>query len=113
MNGCRRLSVTRSPKMDSTLASNLLFPSDSQEVIVRTSALLVPPLEQARVPVVPPGVLTVTLAVPGPEIWTVVIVACNSVLLTNVVASPVPLMTTTEAVTNWLPFTVRRTPCCT
>ena len=75
-------------------------------VIVRTRAPLVPPLEQARLPVVPPGVLTVTLAVPGPDIWAVVIVACNSSLLTNVVASAFPLMTTTEAETNWLPFTV-------
>src|SRR5271166_2613163 len=31
----------------------------------------------------------------------------------TVVLSVVPLMTTTEDETNWLPFTVRRKPCCT
>ena len=61
----------------------------------------------------PLGVLTVTLAVPGAEIRAVVIVTCNCWLLMTVVLSVVPLMTTTEDETNWLPFTVRRKPCCT
>jgi hypothetical protein len=71
-------------------------------VIVKTRALLVPPLEQPRSPEVPLGVLTVTLAVPGAEIKTVVIVTCNSSLLTNVVLSVVPLIITTEDGTNWV-----------
>jgi hypothetical protein len=43
----------------------------------------------------------------------VVIVTCNCWLLTTVVLSVVPLMTTTEDETNWLPFTERTRPCCT
>lgn len=81
--------------------------------MVNTRALLVPPLEQPRLPELPLGVLTVTLAVPGAEIVSVVIVTCNCSLLTTVVLSVLPSMTTTEDETNWLPFTVRRKPCCT
>ena len=91
---------------------DLLFPCCSQ-VMVKTRALLVPPLVQPRSPEFPLGVSTVTLAVPRAEIKAVVIVTCNSSLLTTVVLSVVPLMTTTEDETNWLPFTVRRKPCCT
>jgi hypothetical protein len=82
-------------------------------VIVNVRALLVPPLVQPRLPELPLGVLTVTLAVPGAEIVSVVIVTCNCSLLTTVVASVLPSMTTTEDERNWLPFTVRRKPCCT
>jgi hypothetical protein len=81
--------------------------------MVSCSALLVPPLVHPKSPEVPLGVLTVTLAVPGPGITVVVIVACNSTLLVTVVLRVVPLMTTTEDETNWLPFTLRRKPCCT
>jgi hypothetical protein len=81
--------------------------------MVKTRGLLVPPLEQPRVPEVPPGVLTVTLVVPGPEITAVVIVTCNSEVLTSVVVRPFPLMTTDEDETKSLPFTVRTTPFCT
>jgi hypothetical protein len=69
-------------------------------VTVKVRVLLVPPLVQPRLPEVPLGVLTFTLAVPGAEITAVVSVTCNSSLLTNVVLSAVPLITTTEAATN-------------
>ena len=88
-------------------ALNLLY------VMVNVRALLVPPLEQPTLPELPLGVLTVTLAVPGAEIVSVVIVTCNCSLLTTVVLSVLPSITTTEDETNWLPFTVRRKPCCT
>lgn len=68
--------------------------------MVRTRAPLVPPLVQPKSPEFPPGVLTVTLAVPAAEISAVVIVACNWVLLMTRVLSWVPLMTTIEDETN-------------
>jgi len=81
--------------------------------MVRTKALLVPPLVQPRSLEFPLGVLTFTLAVPGAEITAVVIVACNCWLLVASVLSVVPFATTTEDETKWLPFTVSRKPCCT
>ena len=45
--------------------------------MVSCSAVLVPPLVHPRLPEFPLGVLTFTLAVPGPEIKEVVIVTCN------------------------------------
>ncbi len=81
--------------------------------MVRVSALLVPPLVQPRSPEFPLGVLTVTLALPGPEIKSVEIVTCNDWLLTTVVLNVVPLMITTEDDTNSLPVTVSTKPCCT
>ena len=77
------------------------------------SVLLVPPLEQPRSPEFPLGVLTFTVAVPGAEITAVVTVTCNCWLLVARVLIVVPLMTTTEAETNWLPFTIRGRPFCT
>jgi hypothetical protein len=74
--------------------------------MVSVSALLVPPLLQPRLPELPDGVFTVTLALPGPVIKVDVMVAVNCVLLTTVVVSAVPLMTTTEEETNCLPVTV-------
>src|ERR1700752_1731684 len=81
--------------------------------MVRVNALLVPPLVQPRSPELPLGVLTVTFAVPAPEITSVVIVTCNCWLLGTVVLSVLPLMITTEDATKSEPFTVRRNPCCT
>ena len=81
--------------------------------MVSVSALLVPPLVQPRSPELPLGVLTVTLAVPEPEITSVVIVTCNSLLLWTVVVNVLPLMITTEDETKSEPFTVRRNPACT
>jgi len=81
--------------------------------MVRTRALLVPPLVQPAYAEFPLGVLTVTLAVPGAEICVVVIVAVACVLFTTCVASVVPLTTTTEEETNSAPVTVRRNPACT
>jgi hypothetical protein len=46
-------------------------------VMVRVSALLVPPLLQPKSLEFPPGVLIVTLAVPGPMMSAVVSVTCN------------------------------------
>ena len=46
-------------------------------MIVKTRALLVPPLVHPRSPEFPLGVLTFTLAVPAADITAVVIVACN------------------------------------
>jgi len=68
-------------------------------VMVRVRAWLVPPLVQPRSEEFPPGVLMVTVAVPGPEITVSVRVTCNSVLLTTSVVSVVPLMRTTEEAT--------------
>src|ERR1700756_1544732 len=81
--------------------------------MVRVSALLVPPLVQPRSPEFPLGVLTVTLALPGPEIKSVEIVTCNDWAFTTVVFNVVPLMITTVDDTNSLPVTVSRKPCCT
>ena len=69
-------------------------------MIVRTRALLVPPLVQPKSPEFPLVVLTVTLSVPGDEITSSVSVTCNCVLLITRVLSVVPLMTTTEDETN-------------
>jgi hypothetical protein len=82
-------------------------------VIVKTRALLVPPLVQPRSLEFPPGVLTVTLADPVAEITAVVRVSCNCVLLITRVLTVVPLISPTEDETNLLPFTVRTKPCCT
>src|SRR5579862_4109268 len=82
-------------------------------VMVSVSALVVPPLVQPRYPELPLGVLTVTFALPGPEIKLVVIVTCNFWLLWTVVVSVVPLMITTDDDTKSEPFTVRTKPCCT
>lgn len=79
----------------------------------RGRALLVPPLVQPRLPEFPLGVLMVTLAVPGPVMSAVVSMACNWDLLRTSVLRVVPLITTTEDDTMWLPFTVSKNPCCT
>ena len=68
--------------------------------MVNTRALLVPPLEQPRLPEFPLGVLTVTLTAPGAETKAVVIVACICWLFVTLVVSVVPLTTTTEDETN-------------
>jgi hypothetical protein len=79
-------------------------------VIVKVNVLLLPPLVHPRSPELPLGVLTTTLAVPGPEIRVVVSVTCSCVLLTTVVASVSPLITTTDAETKWDPLTDRTKP---
>lgn len=80
-------------------------------MIVSVNALLVPPLVQPRSPEFPLGVLTVTLAVPGPEIESVVTVTCNCWALWTVVLSVLPLMITTDDATKLLPLTTRTAPC--
>ena len=78
--------------------------------MVKVNVLLVPPLVHPRSPELPLGVLTATLALPGPEIRVVVSVTCICVLLTTVVATVFPLMTTTDAETKWEPLTDRTKP---
>ena len=80
--------------------------------MVKTRALLVPPLLQPRLPVFPLGVLTFTVAVPVAEMTDVVIVVCSCWLLVARVLRVVPLTTTTEDATKWLPFTVSKNPFC-
>lgn len=70
------------------------------QLTVRTCPLLVPPLEQPKSPVVPAGVLTTTLKLPGARIIEEVIVAVSWELLVTVVARVAPLKTTTEAETK-------------
>jgi hypothetical protein len=82
-------------------------------VIVKTKALLVPPLVHPRLPEFPLGVLTFTLAVPVAEITADVIMVCNCWLLVAKVLSVVPFTTTTEDETKWLPVTVSKKPFCT
>jgi hypothetical protein len=79
----------------------------------RVRALLVPPLVQPKLPEFPLGVLMLTLAVPGPVMSAVVSVACNWDSLRTWVLRVVPLITTTEDDTMWLPFTLSKNPCCT
>ena len=81
--------------------------------MVSCIGLLVPPLSHPRFPEFPLGVLTVTRAVPGAEIRAVVIVTLSCSLLVTVVFIVVPLMTTTEDATKWVPLTVSRKPSCT
>jgi hypothetical protein len=73
---------------------------------VRTRTLLVPPLEQPRLPVLPPGVCTSTLKLPGAWIMEEPMVTASCELLFAVVARRTPLRTTTEEETNWLPVAV-------
>src|ERR1041385_7533325 len=60
----------------------------------------------------PAGVLTDTFADPGAVIKSLGIATCSCVLLWTVVVNVVPLITTTEDETNFLPVTVRTNPCC-
>ena len=67
-----------------------------------------PPLEHPTSPVLPAGVFTAMVKLPGPEIMEDVIVTVNSVLFTTTVGIVVPLKTTTEAATKWLPVALSR-----
>jgi hypothetical protein len=69
--------------------------------------LLVPPLEQPRLPLVPAGVCTATLKLPGPAIMEDVMLTVSWELLVTVVTRLAPLKTTTEEETKWLPVAVR------
>src|SRR5208282_6607205 len=73
------------------------------QLTVRTCPRLVPPLEQPRSPVLPPGVCTTTLKLPGAGIMEDVMVTVSSEVLITVVARGAPLKTTTEEETKWLP----------
>ncbi|HWI68976.1 MAG TPA: hypothetical protein VNS88_11455, partial [Nitrospiraceae bacterium] len=73
---------------------------------VRVLALLVPPLEQPRSPLLPAGVFTTTLKLPAAGIIDDVMSAVTWELLTTVVARVAPLKTITEEETKWLPVAV-------
>ena len=68
---------------------------------------LVPPLEQPRLPLLPAGVCTTTLKLPGPAIMEDEMLTVSWVLLITVVVRVAPLKTTTEEETKWLPVVVR------
>jgi len=70
------------------------------QLTVRTWLLLVPPLEQPRLPLLPAGVCTTTLKLPGAAIIEDVMLTVSSELLTTVVARLAPLKTTTEEETK-------------
>ncbi len=69
--------------------------------------LLVPPLEQPRLPLLPEGVCTTTLKGPGPAIMEDVMLTVSWELLTTVVTRVAPSKTTTEEETKRLPVAVR------
>ena len=69
--------------------------------------LLVPPLEQPRSPLLPLGVCTTTLKLPGPGIIEEVTLTVSCEWLTTVVARFAPLNITTDAETKLLPVAVR------
>ena len=69
--------------------------------------LLVPPLEQPRLPVLPAGVCTATLKLPGAGIMEELIVTEVWKLLSTEVASGAPLKTTSDEATKWVPVAVR------
>ena len=72
--------------------------------------MLVPPLEQPTSLVLPLGVTTFTVTFPGPVITLVVSITCNCWPLVAEAARVLPLITISDAGTNWLPFTVSITP---
>ena len=76
------------------------------QLTVRTRALLVPPLEQPRLPVLPAGVCTVMLKLPGAGIMEEPMVTVSCELLFTAVARVAPSRTTTEEETNWPPVAV-------
>ena len=63
---------------------------------VMTRALLVPPLEQPTLPLLPAGVCTVTLKLPGAGIMEELMVTVTWELLFTAVTRVAPLKTTTE-----------------
>lgn len=69
--------------------------------------LLVPPLEQPRLPLLPAGVCTATLKPPGAGIMDDVMVAVSWELLFTTVARATPLKTTTEEETKSPPVAER------
>jgi hypothetical protein len=76
------------------------------QLTVRIWALLVPPLEQPRSPVLPAGVCTTTLKLPAPGIMEDVMLAVSWELLITLVARVAPLKTITEEETKLLPVAV-------
>jgi hypothetical protein len=73
---------------------------------VRMRTLLVPPLEQPRLPVLPAGVRTATLKLPGAGIIEELIVTVVWELLSTEVARVASLKTTSDEATNWVPVAV-------
>jgi len=77
------------------------------QLTVRIWALLVPPLEQPRSPLLPAGVCTTTLKLPGAGIIEDVMLTVISDLLITAVERVAPLKTTMEEETKRLPVAVR------
>jgi hypothetical protein len=71
-----------------------------------TRVLVVPPLEQPTSPLLPAGVCTATLKLPGAGIMEELMVTVSWELLFTAVARVTPLKTSTEEETNWLPVAV-------
>ena len=69
---------------------------DLYSVTVKVTAGLSPPLSQPRSPERLAGVWTTTWALPGAEIWAVVIVASICEALTTVVGKAAPFQMTSE-----------------
>jgi hypothetical protein len=74
--------------------------AELDQLTVRTRVLLVPPLEQPRLPLLPAGVCTATLKLPGAGIIDDVMVTVSWELLFTTVARATPLKTTTEEETK-------------
>src|SRR5215470_19120613 len=87
--------------------------SRATQFTVNTSTLLLPPLVQPRSPEFPLGVSTLTFTGPGPEITSVLRRIFSCWLLATVAPSALPLMTTSDDETKWLPFTMSKKPSCT
>jgi len=77
---------------------------------VKTRTLLVPPLEQPTLLVLPAGVCTAMLKDPGAETIEAAIVTVSWVLLVTVEVRAVPLNTASDEETNWLPVAVTTKP---
>ena len=74
------------------------------QLTVKTCPRLVPPLEQPRSPVLPAGVFTTTLKLPGAGTMEDVIVTSSWELLVTAVARGAPLKSATEEDAKWLPI---------
>jgi hypothetical protein len=76
------------------------------QLTVRMRTLLVPPLEQPRLSVLPAGVRTAMLKLPGAWIMEELIVTVARELLSTDVARIVASKTTSDEATNWVPDAV-------
>jgi hypothetical protein len=80
------------------------------QLTVRTRTLLVPPLEHPTSDVLPAGVCTEMLKVPGAVIMDALMVTSSCELLVTAVVTTMPLKSKTEEETNWLPVALSTKP---